>query len=108
MTKNRFAELAKTFHAIAEADPRFGLWTSYAGDDVSLRGTMTLSLPALDAWATTFAGDGARHAAAFLLNLWNSQHPWKVGRFDMFAAVVAWDASHLAAFQEWVRAPWRP
>ncbi|MBX3468651.1 MAG: hypothetical protein KF878_17390 [Planctomycetes bacterium] len=62
---------------------------------------------ALDAWASGPApSSGAFHAAAFVLNVFNCRAPWAVGRFDVVAAMSAWDAAHRQAFLAWARAPW--
>lgn len=60
----------------------------------------------LDAWATgPDSSDGARHAASFVLHVYNASYPWKVGDFNFFAALRAWDAYHLAAFRAWSMDP---
>ena len=45
-----------------------------------------------DDWATeNVDDDAARHAARFVLSLWNDTWPWRVGRFDVTRAVRKWD-----------------
>lgn len=97
----RFAELARSFHAIRDIDPRFEVW-------VDVGGVSIVDLSALDAYGVMYAGDGTRCVVAFLLNLWSTREPWRTGAFDVFAALVAWDDAHRAAWQAWAAAPWRP
>ena len=64
---------------------------------------------ALDKW--TKAGDiprQGRHAALFVLSVWDSTHRWKCGRFDLHAALAAWDDEHREAFAAWAARPWWP
>lgn len=58
--------------------------------------------------AVVNAGDGAKHAAAFILHLWNCEGRWLVGRFVLSRAVACWDSQQLAAFQAWARECWLP
>jgi hypothetical protein len=51
---------------------------------------------------------GARHAAAFVLSVWNPSVRWSVGRFDAHRALAVWDRPHREAFAAWVRDPWWP
>jgi hypothetical protein len=78
-----------------------------------------VDLELLDRWAShdpgahtnargPYPGDGARCAAAFVLNVWSSRHPWRVGRFDLFQALRAWDHEQLAAFAAYIRHPFFP
>ena len=86
-----------------------------APDDVDLK--------LIDAWAahdpdvvekviaagrSPFPGEGAKHAARFVLSVWDSRRKWKAGSFDLFAALQAWDDQQRAAFQTWAANPWRP
>ena len=50
------------------------------------------------AWST-----GQKHAADFLLGVWN--HGDYGERFKFFEALQTWDAGHIAAFMAWVRNP---
>lgn len=43
------------------------------------------------------------HAGRLVLSAWHSDHPWDVGRFDLFEALLWWDAEHRAAFVRWVQ-----
>ncbi len=60
-----------------------------------------------DDWATDACDDdAARHAARFVLSLWNDAWPWRVGRFDVTRAVRKWDDEHRAVVIGWTREPW--
>jgi len=94
----RFAALVRSFPVMAYAP------TGAVREDA-------VDLLALDAWAAREDADGREGilpTVQFLLGVWSSSHPWAVGRFDLFRALVAWDAEQLAAFQRWAAAPWRP
>ncbi len=63
----------------------------------------------LDDWLASGApSHGARCAGQFVLSLWNPNHPWKSGKFDLHEALKIWDDEHLHAFLNWARAPWYP
>jgi len=65
----------------------------------------------IDEWAVTKDPDGRegiRATVSFLLNLWHSSHPWRVGKFDLFAALLVWDDEQRAAWKAWAADPWRP
>jgi hypothetical protein len=67
---------------------------------------------------------GLRHAAAFILSLWDFYRrrsdahgngdesgeppPRKIGRFDAVHAMRSWDKDHRRAFANWVSDPWWP
>lgn len=79
----------------------------------------TVDLVTLDRWAAhdgdvftnlrgPYPGDAAREAVRFVLNLWSSRHPWKCGRFDLFAALRHWDEDQIGAFRAFVNAPFLP
>lgn len=88
----RMAELARTFPTLA-----------------SVPGAAPFVPEVLDRWAAEGqAGRGALWAARFLLQLWNQDHEWAAGPFDIVRALAAWDASHRAAFLAWAAAPWWP
>ena len=59
----------------------------------------------LDAWAAGEANSGGRHAAQFILELWNQSGDWKAGRFSVIEAFQVWDTSHREAFIAWAREP---
>lgn len=59
----------------------------------------------LDEWATTVASSGERHAAAFILHVWNCHHEWQVGRFDVMYALSTWDGGNRRPFVEWAKNP---
>ena len=48
------------------------------------------------------------HAARFVLNVWNSEDEWKIGRFNVVNAMAAWDHEQRAAFLRWAQDPWFP
>jgi hypothetical protein len=61
------------------------------------------------AWAIAPARcEAARHAARFILTLWNTEVVWRIGRFDAVRAMGTWDGLHRAAFHSWVKDPWWP
>jgi hypothetical protein len=73
---------------------------------------------ALVAWLNSGAsGSGSRHAAMFLLNVWNMDTDWRAeglkvragqGRFNFARAVASWDPEHQAACAAWLEAPFHP
>lgn len=54
------------------------------------------------------SGNGVKHAIRFALSIWNSGFDWECGRFDLIAALKAWDDAHRAAMREWLADPWWP
>jgi hypothetical protein len=44
---------------------------------------------------------GGRHAARFILSVWNSNNP-----FEITKAMNVWDEAHRRAFLEWAKDPW--
>jgi hypothetical protein len=62
----------------------------------------------LDEWAAGSPSHGEIVTAQFLLAVWNPDHEWKSGRFDLMEALSIWDSSHHEAFLEWAKAPWWP
>jgi hypothetical protein len=82
---DRWRDLARTFPVLRDYAPAID----------------TLTPDTLDAWAAEEASRGAAHAARFLLETWNGRYPWKVGTFDLFEALAAWDSGQRAAFQAW-------
>ena len=59
----------------------------------------------LDEWAASGANNAERHAAAFVLHVWNSYGQWQVGRFDVMAALSVWDEVNRKPFIEWAMNP---
>jgi hypothetical protein len=60
----------------------------------------------LDAWTRSGAATNAsRQAAAFVLNVYNHDHKWKCGPFNLGLAFGVWDQHHRAAFQAWAMNP---
>jgi len=47
----------------------------------------------------------ARHAAKFILEVWDGKYPGSA--FRAVDAMTEWDDAHRAAFLAWCRAPWR-
>jgi hypothetical protein len=63
--------------------------------------------PRLDASACgPSPGDGTRHAARFVLGVWDNTTAWRCGRFEAVAALACWDGQHRLAFMTWVARPW--
>lgn len=52
--------------------------------------------------------EGARHAARFVLSVWDPFTEWAAGRFDIHEAMKTWDDGNLQAFREWIDDPWWP
>jgi hypothetical protein len=61
----------------------------------------------LDDWA---AGGGPSHgekcAARFILAVWDPNHEWQSGRFDLMEALGIWDSASHQAFLDWAANPW--
>ena len=63
----------------------------------------------LDNWASgPGPSEDARHAARFVLWLWNDQRQWKSGPFDVMAAMQCWEKEDREAFLRWAKDPWWP
>lgn len=63
----------------------------------------------LDRWAAdTPLSHGELVTARFLLAVWDPNHPWRCGRFDLMEAFRVWDETHHAAFLAWASFPWWP
>lgn len=86
--------------------------TSLARSFPTLRfaaGVEPFDADALDAWVSGPAGtSGIRHAAAFVVNIWNRHHAWKLGWFDLISALGVLDDDHRNAIQAWMDDPWWP
>jgi hypothetical protein len=87
----RIAELARTFPSLAGA-PGVKPWEPET----------------LDSWAATVASSGERHAARFILAVWDPGYVWDCGRFDLMEALAAWDEAHRRALLAWAAEPWWP
>lgn len=62
---------------------------------------------ALDRWASEAPiAAGEFVTAQFLLAVWDPNHTWASGSFDVMAALRVWDERHRIAFAAWVREPW--
>ena len=59
---------------------------------------------ALERWAGGLASSGERHAALFVLSVWN-RHDWG-SKFNMAEAMNVWDDQNLKSFKDWVNDPW--
>jgi hypothetical protein len=86
--ENKIAALAETFPTLQGAPLR--PWDARA----------------FEKWAFEQHGSGLRHAAQFVLAVWSVNEPWKIGRFEVFAAMGAWDTAHHQAFVAWSSSPW--
>ncbi len=47
------------------------------------------------------ASHGERVSIAFLLNVWNPDGEWKIGKFDVMDALGIWDADKRSWFYDW-------
>lgn len=56
----------------------------------------------------TGRSDAEKAVVRFLLAVWNPNHEWQVGRFDLFDALGTWDGKRRLAFLAWVQDPWWP
>ena len=52
------------------------------------------------------ATSGSRHAARFVLGVWNSSAVFACGQFDLHKAMATWDDGHRKAFLAWAKDPW--
>ncbi len=104
LMNKRFIRLVRSFHTLVTAP---GV------------GESAIDLDLLDRWASgdpnvytndrgPFPGDGAKNAVRFILNLWDTRRVWRVGQFNVFDAIVSWDAEQCEAWQTWAAGPWRP
>ncbi len=51
---------------------------------------------------------GMRHAARFILEVWNPYDEWPCGKFDWNRAIGMWDDGHRKAFISWLQDPFFP
>lgn len=51
-------------------------------------------------------GKGRQHAARFVCSVYATHTTFGLGRFDLHAAMMTWDAGNRAACAEWCREPW--
>ncbi len=63
------------------------------------------------AWWAQNGGSGQRHAALFVLGVFNARTVWEQfgdlgGKFDAHYALGIWDPTHRDAFVRWASAPW--
>ena len=88
----RMALLAWTFPTLREADGIHG-WEPQRFDE----------------WLMSrVPGQGAKCAGRFLLYLWDPDHPWHAGAFNLHEALGCWDREHRDAFMAWIAKPWWP
>ena len=89
------------------ADPEF--YTTIDGVRCQAGEVRPFNAAALDKWSKA-AGitRQARHAARFVLSVWDSTNRWKAGPFNVHAALAAWDDEHREAFAAWAARPWWP
>jgi hypothetical protein len=63
----------------------------------------------LDEWAASpIPSHGERVTAQFLLAVWNPDHPWICGKFELMDAIRVWDDAHRTAFLNWASDLWWP
>jgi hypothetical protein len=51
-------------------------------------------------------GSAELSSARFILWVWSPKIIWPCGRFDLFEALLSWDADDYAAFLSWLASPW--
>jgi len=74
---------------------------------VGAPGVLCWDANVLDRWAADSAvSHGELVTARFLLAVWDSDHDWRCGRFDVMDAMRVWDARHREAFLRWAGRPW--
>ncbi|MBN1961256.1 MAG: hypothetical protein JW841_09930 [Deltaproteobacteria bacterium] len=62
---------------------------------------------ALARWACNFNnGTLELNSARFVLWVADPFTLWPCGRFNLFEAIITWDAPHRLAFIAWIAAPW--
>lgn len=84
--------LARTFPSVINA-PGVPLWDANT----------------FDRWAAdTAISHGELRTAQFLLAVWDSQHAWQCGPFNLMESLRVWDDRHRTAFLAWVHDPWWP
>jgi hypothetical protein len=49
-----------------------------------------------------------KHAARFILEVWNPYDEWPCGKFDWMRAIGVWDEGHRKAFIAWLQDPFYP
>lgn len=58
-------------------------------------------------WARRNAySTGEKHAARFVLRVWNFTVKWSIGKFDVIDALGTWDEGNRRAFVAWAQNPW--
>lgn len=62
----------------------------------------------LNDWASGAVSHGEAVSARFLLAVWDPNHPWTAGHFDVMEALRVWDFEHHKAFLDWASDPWWP
>jgi hypothetical protein len=86
----KMTAFAKTFHALGSAP-----------------GVFPWDANQLDAWAASgVLSHGELVTARFVLAIWDPNHPWRCGRFDLMDAMGIWDGDHRRAFLAWAADPW--
>ena len=83
-------QLARTFPSLGKNAPGIDPWIPHE----------------LNRWAVGPASSGERHAARFVLAVWDNAADWECGRFDIVEALTVWDEPHRAAFLAWAGDPW--
>lgn len=68
-------------------------------------GTSPFNADELDEWASTVASSGERHAARFVLAVYNQYAEWESGPFNVVQAMNAWDDRNREAFRLWAAQP---
>jgi hypothetical protein len=88
----KMTALARTFPSMSSS-PHVRLWDANS----------------FDRWAgETPLSHGELMTARFLLAVWDPDHAWLCGRFDLMKALRVWDEKHREAFLAWASDPWWP
>ncbi len=72
---------------------KFSRWDALAFSDWSMSGEPS---------------SGMKHAARFILEVWNPYDEWPCGRFDWMRAIGVWDDGHRQAFIAYLQDPFYP
>lgn len=63
----------------------------------------------VDRWAAeTPLSHGEQVTVHFLLAVWDPNHSWTCGAFNLMEALRVWDQAHREAFLDWAADPWWP
>jgi hypothetical protein len=89
-SETRIAQLARAFPCLRNA-PGIEPWDANRLDD----------------WAGSGGSShGEKCSARFVLAVWNPDHDWQSGKFDLMEALRVWDIHSHTSFLVWAADPW--